>query len=92
MSGEVDKCKLQIQWNFSKVTSFNEFFAQTQINASSRGSVPCSVSELIYRWTRWLTVLPSVYIHLVLLLREAQHGMLCRAIQVQQTTKLCRSA
>ena len=40
----------------------------------------------------WRTALPSVYIHSVLLLGEAQHGTLCRAIQVQQTVQSCTSA
>jgi hypothetical protein len=35
------------------------------------------------------TALPSVYIHFVFLLEEAQHGTLFRAIQVQQTLQSC---
>jgi hypothetical protein len=36
----------------------------------------------------WLTAHRSVYVHLVLLLGEAQHGTLCR-VQVQQTLHSC---
>jgi hypothetical protein len=37
----------------------------------------------------WLTAHRSVYVHLVLLLAEAQHGTLCRVAQVQHTLHSC---
>jgi hypothetical protein len=91
---EFDKCKLRIRWKFSKATSFNVSFVRLKWTLKVEVVFPVLLASIFIgepakRSLLWRTALLSVYIHLILLLREAQRGTLCRAIQVQQTLQSC---